>query len=323
MLIKYGFLKKEKTQRYKCKKCNRFCSDADKRTFGTLRSKPETVLMVLKLLTEGMGVRGTSRVVNCHRDTVLRILKLAGQRSYNLLKKKLVDVPVKHVEVDEIWTFVKRKSEINSNPELDLNPWGDFYVFFALESESKLLLMPTIGKRTEAATYRFAVLIYANPHFGRFQLTSDGFRPYKRAIRECLGNRVDFAQFYKEYNMLQANKKLSQFNKAMKDSQHLFVVRSGNPDRKRITTSHVERLNLSLRTQNRRFNRKTICFSKDEEYLTYSVYLFAAFYNFCRTHMSLEKGQTPAMASGLSDRIWTIKELSQRRNFSCIEWFRW
>src|ERR1700733_13887065 len=128
---------------------------------------------------------------------------------------------------------------------------------------------------------------------GRFQLTTDGFRPYKNEVKETMGNRVDFAQFYKEYNMLQANKKLTRYNQAMKDSQHLYVVRSGNPDQSRITTSHVERLNLSLRTYNRRFNRKTICFSKDEEYLSYSVYLFAAWYNFCRPHMSLENGQTP------------------------------
>lgn len=308
MLIKYGFLKKEKTQRYKCKKCNRYCSDADKRTFGTLRSKPETIIMVLKLLTEGMGVRGTSRIVNCHRDTVLRILKLAGQRSYNLLKRKLQDVPVKHVEADEIWTFIQRKSEPCTNPELDLNPWGDFYVFFALESETKLLFMPFIGKRTEAVTWRFSDAL-AKSTMGRFQLTSDGFRPYKRAIKECLGKRVDFAQFYKEYNMLAANKKLTRYNQAMKDSQHLFVVRSGKPDRKRITTSHVERLNLSLRTYNRRFNRKTICFSKDEEYLSYSVYLFAAWYNFCRLHMTLEKNQTPAMANGITDKRWSLVDI--------------
>jgi IS1 family transposase len=271
MLIKYGFLKKEKTQRYKCKRCNRFCSDADKRTFATLRSKPDKILMVLKLLTEGMGVRGAARGVGCHRDTVLRILKLAGQRSYNLLQKKLQDVPAKHVEVDEIWTFVQKKSEAGTDPELDMNPWGDFYVFLAIESQSKLLFMPTIGKRSENATWRFSDTL-AKSTSGRFQLTSDGFRPYKKCIKECLGNRVDFAQFYKEYNMLQANKKLIKFNQAMKDSQHLFVVRSGKPDKRRITTSHVERLNLSLRMMNRRFNRKTICFSKDEEYLSYSVF---------------------------------------------------
>lgn len=148
-LIKYGFLKKEKLQRYRCKKCAKSFSEASNRTFGTLRSKPDKILLVLKLLTEGMGIRAAGRVANCHRDTVLRILKHAGRRSYDLLKTKLVDVLVKHVEADEIWTYVLRKSETGVDPDKDFNPWGDFYTFLALESETKLLLMPTIGKRSE------------------------------------------------------------------------------------------------------------------------------------------------------------------------------
>jgi transposase-like protein len=139
MLIKYGFLKKERTQRYKCKKCKHMCSDASKRTFGTLRSKPETILLVLQLLTDGMGVRAASRSAKCHRDTVLRIQEHAGRRGYDLLRSKLQDVPVKHVEADEIWTYVARKSTPGTDPETDVNPWGVFYIFLAMESESKLL----------------------------------------------------------------------------------------------------------------------------------------------------------------------------------------
>jgi IS1 family transposase len=306
MLIKYGFLKKEHTQRYRCKKCSRLCSEAHKRTFGTLRLQHDKILLVLKLLTEGMSVRGSARIANCHRDTVLRVLKHAGRRSYDLLHKKLQEVPVKHVEADETWTFVHKKSKPNTNPEFDLNPWGDFYIFLAIESQSKLLLMPTIGKRNEHATWRFADSMNKST-VGRFQLTTDGFRPYKSAIKESLGNRVDFAQFYKEYNMLTANKKHTSFNPKLKDGQHLFVVRSGEPDKKRITTSHVERVNLTLRTFNKRFNRKTICFSKDEEYLAYSVYLFAAHYNFCRKHITTRT--TPAQSAGLTDKEWSILDL--------------
>jgi transposase-like protein/IS1 family transposase len=306
MLIKYGFLKKEKTQRYKCKKCNRFCSDAAKRTFGTLRSSRKTILLVLKLLTEGMSVRSTSRVANCHRDTVLRILKHAGRRSYDLLQRKLQDVKVNHVEVDETWTYVLKKSKFDINPETDTNPWGDFYIFLGMESESKLLFMPVIGKRSENTTWRFADMLRKSTA-GRFQLTSDGYRPYKNAIRTELGDRVDFAQFYKEYNMLQANKKMQNFNRKFKDSQHRFVVRSGQPEKTRITTSHIERLNRSLRTANRRFNRKTICFSKDEENMAYSVYLFAAHYNFCNVHGTHKV--TPTMAAGIETEAWTIEDL--------------
>lgn len=305
-LVKYGFLKKEKTQRYKCKKCLKMCSDAPNRTFGLLRTKPDKVVLVLKLLTEGAGIRAAARLANCHRDTVLRILKHAGQRSYKLLQNKVVDVPVKHVEADEIWTYVLRKSEPNTDPEKDPNSWGDFYVFLALESETKLLMMPTIGKRNIANTGCFADDL-AKSTKGRFQLTTDGFRPYRWEMKRALGDRTDFAQFYKELNMLKENKKPILYPRLSQKS--LFSVQCGQPDKSRITTAHVERVNLSLRTMNRRFNRKTICFSKDEEYLAYSVYLFAAFYNFCRPHSSLGKGITPAMKSGIVEKKLKIIDL--------------
>jgi len=210
---------------------------------------------------------------------------------------------VKHIEADETWTFIQKKSLPGTDPELDLNPWGDIYIFFGLESETKLLLMPTIGKRTARNTERFAEELRRCTS-GRFQLTTDGYRPYKAAIRNSLGARVDFAQFYKEQNMLNANNRWKEKDNSLKDSQHVYAVRCGSPQINRITTAHVERLNLSLRTNNRRFVRKGIGFSKDEEYLAHSVYLFAAYYNFCLPHSALDKKITPAMASGLADGVW-------------------
>src|ERR1700722_19464574 len=146
-LVKYGFLKKERTQRYRCKQCSKLCSDAQNRTFGTLRSSPEKIILIVQLLTEGMGIRAAGRVANCHRDTVLRILKHAGTRCKELLETKLVNIPVKHVEADEIHTFVLKKDYARIDPERDTNNWGDFYIFLGVESETKLLLMPAIGKR--------------------------------------------------------------------------------------------------------------------------------------------------------------------------------
>ena len=270
---------------------------------GTLRTKPDKVLQVVELLVEGMSIRGAARIARCHRDTVLRILKHAGQRSYDLLNRKLVDIPVKHVEGDEIWTFVQKKSEPDTDPETDTAPTGDFYVFLGIESDTKLLLLPTIGKRTENKTWNFAQNIKQSTS-GRFQITTDGFRPYKNAIVNTLGDRVDFAQFYKEHNMRKAN---PNFDATLKDSEHPFVVRCGTPNERRITTAHVERVNLTLRTHNKRFNRKTICFSKDEEYLAYSVYLFTAHHNFCRTHLT--HGETPAVKSGIAESKWSINDL--------------
>lgn len=277
------------------------CSDADKRQFGTLRSQPQKVLLVVELLTEGMGVRAAARVARCHRDTVLRILKHAGSRAYDLLDKKLKDVPVNRVEADETWTYVLKKSAKETDPEADRNPWGDYYIFLAMEADTKLMLMPTIGKRTQLSTERFAQDV-AQSTAGRFQLTTDGFRPYKTAMKGALGGRIDFAQFYKERNML---------NAIRTKKRGVYSVRCGTPNLKTATTAHIERGNLTLRTFNKRFNRKTICFSKDEENLAYSTYLFVAHYNFCRYHGGLLVKSTPAMANGLTNHKWKIKDLLQ------------
>lgn len=248
-------------------------------------------------------------MVGIHRDTVLKILKFAGERCEKLLKTKLTDIPVKHLECDEIWTFVKKKAKVEIDPEDDNGFDGDYYIFLGLDSETKLLLSPTVGKRTIGKTEIFAEEM-AKSTTGRLQITSDGFVPYKRSIKDAFRNRADFAQFYKERNMYAA--KASEFNPALKDSEHVFVVRSGAPDTKRITTAHVERVNLTLRLFNRRFNRKTVCFSKSEEYLHYSVHLFAAAYNFCKSHQSL--GKTPAMAANLAGVKWNVAMLLASTN---------
>lgn len=299
MLIKYGFLKKARTQKYRCKMCKKMCSDADKRQFGTLRSNPEKILLVTELLAEGMGIRSAARVANCHRDTVLRILKHAGQRSYDLLKRKLVDIKTERLEVDEIHTLVAKKGDFDLDPETDKNPWGAYYIFLGMDADKKLMLMPQIGKRTTLATENFANEI-AGSTTGRTQLTSDGFRPYKHTMKAAFGDRIDFAQFYKERNMLKAIKT---------KVRGIYAVRSGKPNLKRATTAHIERANLTLRTHNKRFGRKSICFSKDEEFLAYSVYLFAATYNFTKTHLGLLGKQTPAMAAGLAEKKLTVAEL--------------
>lgn len=281
---------------------------ADARTFGNLRSSPQTITLVVKLLTEGNGIRSAARIANCHRDTVLRILKHAGTRAQQLLEKKLQDVKVNHVQADEIWTYCQKKADKEVNPDLDLNPWGDFYIFLGIEQTTKLLLLPTIGKRSERHTEQFAQDL-ARTVSGRFQITTDGFRPYKAQMRNALGNRIDFAQFYKERNMLNANKKFAGKQKALK------IIRSGNPDKSRITTAHVERVNLSMRHFNKRFARKSISFSKDEEYLAYSVFLFVAAHNFCKVHKGILGKQTPAMASGLTLRKWNESDLLNPSNW--------
>jgi transposase-like protein/IS1 family transposase len=319
-LIKHGFLIKEHTQRYRCKRCVKTYSDADKRQFGVFRIKPEKIKQTLTLLTEGNGIRASARIVGIHRDTVLSILKFAGQRCENLLKRKLVNVTAEHIEADEIWTFVHKKQTKSINPENDFNWWGDYYTYLGLESKTKLLFVPYVGKRTETSTKNFMDGL-AKSVTGQVQITTDGFRAYRSAVKEAFGNRVDFAQYYKEYNMLKGFKNrfisLSERHK-WKDSylaqanEKPYLVRAGNPDASLITTSRIERANLTLRTANKRFNRGTICFSRDEECLHYAVMLFVAHYNFVKPHSAIRK--TPAMEAGITDRKWMIEEMLMLKN---------
>jgi len=315
-LIKHGFLKKEHTQRYRCKRCVKTFSDADKRQFGVLRTKPDKIKQTLTLLTEGAGIRSSARIVGIHRDTVLSILKLAGQRCEDLLKRKLVNVTAEHIEVDELWTFVHKKQKRAINPEIDIDWRGDYYTYLGLDSKTKLLFLPLVGKRTETNTKIFMDELSKSVN-GQVQITTDGFKPYRAAVKEAFGKRADFAQYYKEYNMLKERK----FNPyvSISERQHLkdryrpkengkcYTVRSGNPDASLITTSRIERANLTLRTANKRFNRATICFSKDEEYLHYAVMLFVAHYNFVKLHGTIKT--TPAIASGITDRKWAVEEM--------------
>jgi hypothetical protein len=148
------------------------------------------------------------------------------------------------------------------------------------------------------------------------------YRPYKKAVKEAFGNRVNFAQYYKEQNMYKktfdtriAPSERHKYKESYiaRANGNPYLVRSGSPNIDLITTSRIERANLTMRTSNRRFNRGTICFSKDEEFLHYSVMLFVAHYNFVKPHGTL-KQKTPAMASGITDRKWRVEEMLDLRN---------
>jgi IS1 family transposase/transposase-like protein len=304
-LIKFGFLKKEKTQRYQCKECKRTTSDLDKRCFGTLRTDRKKIILVTTLLTEGMGIRGAARVASCHRDTVLRILKLAGEKSKRLLESKLKGLALNYAEADEIHTTVLKKYQFDERRDSFKCNFGDYYIYLGIEADTKLLLLPTIGRRSQFHTEKFADSLRKCTD-GRFQLTTDGFRSYKSAVPNSFGNQIDFAQLWKELHMVNAVR-------AKRNAKHtpkkVYAVRCGEPEKSRITTAHVERVNLSMRHFNKRFARKSQCFSKLVEYLEHSVYLFVAHYNFCKLHKGILGKQTPAMAQGIEKRALKTEEL--------------
>jgi IS1 family transposase len=262
----------------------------------------DKALLALQLLIEGTSVRSTERITGLHRDTILRVLVVAGQKCEALLGPLIINVPVKDVQLDEIWGFV-RKKEKALEPGDDPN-FGDAYTFVAIERHTKLVLNFALGKRNQATTDIFVEGLRGATASQNFQVTSDGFIPYVSAIDTTLSDRVDFAQLIKVYRATPEGER--RYSPAEVVSTEVVPV-LGNPERERICTSHIERQNLTMRMQIRRLTRLTNGFSKKWENLWAALCLHFAYYNFCRVHRTIRV--TPAMEAGLTDRVWTLAEL--------------
>lgn len=298
-------------QRYRCNQCGKTLSD--RKQFGVVGHKQiddAKALLALQLIVEGNSLRTTHRITGLGRNTILRLLVLAGERCEALLATKVRNVPVTDVQTDEIWGFVFKKKYHVHGGEENFAEIGDAWCFVGIERSSKLVLAHHLGKRTVSAATRFMwKLARATDPTQKFQLTTDGLNAYPYAVGNVFGHegeRVDYAQLVKiyAYNEPEDARRYSPPEVVEAIPTPIY----GYPDEKRICTSHVERQNLTMRMSIRRLTRLTNAFSKKWDNLKAALALHFAFYNFCRRHMSL-KGATPAMASGLTDRIWTIGEL--------------
>jgi IS1 family transposase len=258
--------------------------------------------MVLRLLLEGNSVSSVERLTEVHHTTILKLLVLAGEKCEHIMAEKIRNVQVRDVEADEVWSFIGKK-EKRVRPEDDQN-LGDCYTFVAIERHSKLVLNIAMGRRDQQTTDVFVEGIRHATTSSRFQITTDGFAPYRTAISNTLHDRCDFAQLIKVYRA--ASEGEGRYSPAEVASVEI-VPAMGRPDPDRICTSIVERSNLSLRMGLRRFTRLTNGFSKKWENHWAAVALWFTFYNFCRVHKSLRT--TPAMAAGVADHVWTVREL--------------
>jgi transposase-like protein len=189
---------KQGLQRFRCPFCKKaFCEDHE-RPLDKMRIKLEDAVFALKCLVEGNSVRSTERMTGLHRDTILDLLLLAGERCEALMEEKIRNVPVKQVQADEIWGYVGKKEKHKSFSESS-NPFlGDAYTFVAIEANTKLILCFELGRRDWPTTISFVKRL-ANAVTGRFQLTTDGFKPYVGAVEDTFGADVDFSQLVKLY----------------------------------------------------------------------------------------------------------------------------
>jgi IS1 family transposase len=263
----------------------------------------EKAEQILKLLLEGNSVSSVIRLTEIHQRTILKLLVLAGEKCERVMAQKIRNVEVRDIECDELWAFIGKKQK-RVRPQDDQN-LGDAYTFVAIERHSKLVLNIALGKRDQATTDVFVEGIRHATARTRFQVTTDGFAPYRSAITTTLHDRLSgFAQLIKVYRA--ASEGEARYSPAEVASVEVVPI-AGLPDPERICTSIVERSNLSTRMGLRRFTRLTNGFSKKWENHWAAISCWFAFYNFCRVHKSLRV--TPAMAAGIADHIWTVREL--------------
>lgn len=291
-------------QRFRCTQCRKTFTEQHIRQLDNMRLSLDKAIPALKLLLEGMSIRSVERVTNVHRDTILRLLVLSGKRCQNLMDEKITGIDVKDVQVDEIWGYVFKKEGHKWAHEKDIAEIGDAYCFVAVERETKLVLTHHLGKRDALSTDRFIHKLALATSGNRYQLTSDGFKAYIKAVQMFLAGRVHFAQLVKVYG---ASREGEQRYSPAEVVDAVPVKIFGKPDSDRICTSHIERANLSIRMGMRRMTRLTNGFSKKWENLEAAYSLWFAYYNFCRVHQTLRI--TPAMESGITDHVWSLPEL--------------
>lgn len=260
----------------------------------------EKKIQILSMLVEGMSIRSVERITGVHRDTIMRLMVRIGKGCENLLNEHMKGFHSKYLQADEIWTFCKKKEKQLTSKERNNPKLGDQYVFIALDSDSKLIPTFTVGKRNSETTDQFISELKSKLNGnGRIQMTTDAFPAYENVIEEHFGCEIDYAQQTKFY--ASENPGPGRYSPP-RVSEVVSKKMQGNPDENHITTSHVERHNLTLRMQMRRFTRLTNAFSKKVENLKACLALYFAHYNFIRIHSSLR--MTPAMQAGIANHIW-------------------
>ncbi len=261
---------------------------------------------ILNLLVEGNGINATSRITRASKNTVLNLLVHVGNACVAYQDRVMRNLPLKKVQSDEIWAFVGMKQK-NVHEELrGTLGYGDVYTWLAIDADTKLIPCWNVGNRGAEAAYDF-IHDLASRLANRIQLTTDGHNAYLMTVEDAFGNNVDFAQLVKLYGTLgQTKEDARRYSPAECTGIKKHTI-TGNPSKKDISTSYIERANLTMRMHMRRFARLTNAFSKKLENHMHAVSLHFMFYNFCKIHLSLRV--TPAMEAGIDDHVWTMEEV--------------
>ena len=262
----------------------------------------EQRVRVINCLVEGNSVRATVRLTGVAKNTVVKLLADVGRACSIYQDKAFRNLSCKRIQCDEVWSFVGAK-EKNTTEETRAKGWGDCWTWTALDADTKLIPCWYVGTRDAGAAYHFMHDLAARLAH-RVQLTTDGHKPYLTAVADAFGDDVDYAQLVKIYG--EAAKTEARYSPAQCMGTRRAVI-TGKPDHNHVSTSHVERHNLTIRMGNRRFTRLTNGFSKKVENHEHMLALFFCYYNFAKIHQTLRV--TPAMQAGVSTRLWDLSDI--------------
>jgi IS1 family transposase len=273
------------------------------------RLSTEKRAQIIGSLVEGNSIRATVRMTGAAKNTIVELLADLGEACTEYQDGVFQDLPCKVVEADEIWSYCYAKQK-NVPEQFKGTPgYGDVWTFTAVCADTKLVPSWLVGERTSDDAYVFLCDL-ASRMAGRIQLSTDGHKMYEGTVGPAFNQKVDWAQIHKTYRSPEASEQ-RKYSPAVCIGTKRIPLK-GDPDPDRISTSYVERQNLTMRMGMRRFTRLTNGFSKRVENLSHAVALHFFYYNFARPHASLRERypRTPAMAAGVADHIWSLEEIA-------------
>ncbi len=260
---------------------------------------------ILHLLCEGNSLRSISRLAGISINTVTKLLVEAGEACSAYQHEHLRSLKLNRIQIDEIWSFCYAKAKNVPEEKRGQFGFGDVWTFTCVDAETKLVPAFMVGDRTLCDARKFLEDVQARLA-GRVQLTTDGHKMYLQAVEDVFGCEIDFAQLQKHYAGLEGKNPEARYSPGQCCGTTKERV-EGNPDPAHISTSYVERANLTIRMSNRRFTRLTNAFSKKIENHVHGLAIYFMYYNFVRIHKSLKV--TPAMAAGVTERLWEVEDV--------------
>jgi IS1 family transposase len=259
---------------------------------------------ILHLLCEGMSIRAVTRLTGASKNTVTKLLNDAGAALGAYQDRVLRNLNCERVQVDEIWSFCYAKEKNVAAAKAAPEDAGDVWTWTAIDADTKLVFGIMIGDRNDETAHHFIQDVAARIDSERVQISSDGHTVYKRAIKRAFADCVDYGQIIKRYGNVTGG--AGRYSPPVVTAVEVRPV-LGNPDPAHISTSYVERQNLTMRMHMRRFTRLTNAFSKKVENHANAISLHFAYYNFVRVHKTLK--MSPAMAAGVETRLWEMADL--------------